>query len=391
MRVDGATTILMDLNPRNAQKFLLEPAVRFDNVLNSSSGLNVYEVMPGVKHKVRMLHLTDPANSLQPKTNCKTWNPTVSQYLEPDEIDTTSFELMGEQCPDEFDVGCVRNFQGAGNEINNLNATGELNAMEMAMLMTLRRGINKDTYKIAWFGDSKFNDSGYDYDVDLNMKASEVTKFNNMMRARNGFWSEMRARVAAGMMKSIDTNDGTAGGNATNPANIKDFLKDMKKRAAPELKFWNLDRPRSEWPVFLLQYGLYQAYHDYISSLGNSIPDAYLFFQNGEPVPGVLAYDGHPVVMVPEWTLFDKEIGNISTTTDISKYQRAVFTAQRNMTIATDVEDITGRPGSGLVIEQSTRVIDKGIKWLYMAMRLGFGIAHDKLCVAGWNSSTTYA
>ena len=387
--VTGATTILLDINANNAQQFLLRPAVEFDNVLNQN-GLGVYHVMPGVKDKVRMLHLSDPQNSLQPKKNCKTWNPTLSQQLDPSEISTTSFELMGEQCTDEFDASCIRNLMGAGNEINNLGATGELDAVQMAMLMSLRRGLKRDIYKISWFGDTTFNTGDYDYDVDINLGSDEKDKFQKMMRARNGWWSELRARVAEGTMNSIDTNDGTANGNATNPSNIKGFLQDLKARAKHELLFWNLDRPQTEFPVILLQYGLWQAYKDYISSLGSTIPDAYQFFQNGEPVPGVLAFDGSPVGLVPEWTLFDKEIGQINPSTNKSYYQRALYVAQGNLTVATDVEDITNRPGSGLVIEQSTRIADKGIKWLYMAMKIGAGIAHDALAVPGWNSSKSY-
>lgn len=378
--------ILLDLDTHDANALVLEPAFNYDNIFQRN--LSVYKFETG-KTKLRMTHLSRPTNVLQPKTGCDDWNPTVNFSLRPYEIDSVEYELMGQQCPDEFDEACVRNLKEASDEVDRLGST--VNALEMAMAMQTRRGMVDSIYKIAWFGNINFgaevNAGAYDLSL---LPLKERTKLTNMLEHHNGWWSEIKARVNLtseyGKIRYVDTNDGTSGGNATKPANISDYLKELRNNSHPILQFWNIQRPNTEWPIYLLQKGLFDALISYYQSLGTEMANRLIL--EGLPVPNATTFDGYPVLMIPEWDMFDYETGN--TANGMSKKQRAIFTACMNLCGVAHMRSIEGKPESALRIEKSPVLKDKGKSFMYASMGIGFGIAQPVLMSVGFNSSDTY-
>jgi len=380
--------ILLDLDTHDMNALVLEPAFNYDNVFQRN--LSVYKFEIGVT-KYKMTHLSRPQNVLQPKTGCDDWLPTVNFSLRPWEISSVEYELMGEQCPDEFDRGCARNLKDSGEEVTRLGAT--VDAIEMAMAMQTRAALVDSIYKIAWFGDVNFSAKITAGAVDISaLPLKEQSKLTRMLEHHNGWWSEIQARVGASgeyvKIRYVDSNDGTSGGNATNPANIADYLRELRMASHPILQFWNLDRPTSEWPVYLLQRGLFDALTRYYQSLGTEL--AHQLIIDGVAVPRALTFDGYPVLMMPEWDMYDFETGNTAATGH-SKKQRAIFTAAQNLCGIAHSNGIEGRPQSALQIEQSPLLKDKGKKWMYASMGIGFGIAQPILMTVGYNSSDTYA
>jgi hypothetical protein len=349
---------------------MIEPALNYENTLQHRLG--VYEVITG-KDKAVMNHLSKPTNVLQPKSNCNTWNPTVNFSLRANEIEVSDYEVNGEQCTDEFMKGCKRNLLGYQEDSlywDRGSASG-LDQMQTAMVQTLAQGLVDSWYKTAWFSDTKFNDTGHHLETIMSLEANsglpaaEITKLQNMLRVRNGIWSEIRAYVAAGLMKYVDSNDGTSGGNALKPANITGYLKDLKLNSDPLLRFWGYgaNQTNIQRPFYLLQAGLFQQFKDYLISLGTE--QSHRLVIDGIPVPGVYEWDGHVVMAVPEWTMFDNELGLIDSTTGYSKVQRAIFTVPQNITLIANMKSLEGFSGSGLIIQQSTDIIHKGKKWMY--------------------------
>lgn len=383
--------ILLDLDTHDANALVLEPAFNYDNVFQRN--LSVYKFEIGVT-KFRMTHLSRPTNVLQPKMGCDDWNPTVNFSLRPWEIGSVEYELMGEQCPDEFDRGCARNLKNSADELNRLGGSNPtVNAIEMAMAMQTRRALVDSIFKIAWFGDVNFSAKVTAGAVNISaLPLKEQQKLTRMLEHHNGWWSEIQARVGASgeyvKVRYVDTNDGTSGGNATKPANIADYLRELRMASHPILQFWNLDRPKAEWPVYLLQRGLFDALFKYYESLGTEIANRFII--DGKPVENALVFENYTVLMMPEWDMFDFETGKMAANGQ-SLTQRAIFTAPENLCGIAHANSLEGAPESALVIQKSPLIKDKGKSWMYASLGIGFGIAQPILMTVGYNSSETYA
>lgn len=385
----GAQGILLDLDVRNAQRLLLEPAFNYDNPVQRTLGVVRTEFG---KDKIRMLHMSKSTNNLQPRSNCDTWNPTTRVSLRGDEIAVCDFEVNGEQCSDEFDVQCLRNLKG-DNPSTNPNYSPTLNAIENAMVAQVRAGIADDIYKVAYFGDPFIRVKLAAGDINLDhLSPDEKEKFLVQMEICEGWWSEITQRAystdANQKVRYIDSNDGTVAGNAINPANVKDYLLDLRTKSSMILRNWNRNRGMAEYPLYLVQGGIFQAYRTYLQSLGTEA--ANMLIIDGEAVPGVLMFEGYRIVEIPEWDMYDFETGNFDESTGQSKIQRALFTAPENLTALANMRSIENMPGSGLIIQQDPIIKNKGKKYLYHAFGMGFGVAQPQLMTASWNSSQSF-
>jgi len=212
------------------------------------------------------------------------------------------------------------------------------------------------------------------------------------MEVCSGWWDEIMSRSYSSdphqKIRYVDSNDGTVSGNATNPANVVPFLRQLRMSSSQILKNWNRNRSRNDWPVYAVQSGIFNALRQYYQSLNYEA--VYSIIVDGEPVTGMLTLDGYVVAEIPEWDMYDAETGNMDETTGFSKKQRAIFTAKENLTGLTNVRSLDVAPGSGLVIQQSPLLRDKGKKYMYYAFGMGFGVAQPQLMTASWNSSDTY-
>lgn len=386
-------TIILDLDTHDVNSLILEPAFNYENIWQRLTG--VYKIVLG-KSKFKMTHLSRPSNNLQPKTSCKNWNPTVSFNLRPDEVSACEFELNGEQCLDEFDEGCLRNLKPAADVVLG-NPGSIITAWEMAMAMQLRAGVKDDSYKIAWFGDTDFRADVAAGVYDLSgINTGEQEKMTAMMEHCDGWFTELIARTTEtdrfGKVILLDSNNGTAAGNALNPSNIVGFLDDMYINSDPILRFWNRDKPKSEWPFYMLSPDLFQALVEYYRSVGQI--DQREFIMNGVAVPGMTTFNGYPVMEVPEWLMFDFETGSMLTTgayAGKSKKQRAIFTAKENLVALAHARTLEGDfAGSSFVIQKSPIVKDKGIRYMYGSWGMGFGVTAPVLITLGINSSESY-
>lgn len=382
----GARNIVLGLNVRNTIDLLLEPTFNYMNILQRQLGL--FKFVFG-QDRYEMLHMSTPRFMLKPKKGCHSWNPNVRYNLRPHEILAFDYELEGEQCRDEFDQLVYRNLRPGVGE----SASDALNAVENAMILALREGLYGDVFRIAFFGNQNFSTEVAAGDFDLSaLSTEEQDNLTAMLQHQNGYFSELRARSLLTdpneRVVYVDSNDGTLSGNATLSTNIEDYLQEMINQADPVLQNWNLSMPQQNWPVFVLQRGLYNAYKKLLES--RDVLSSYQLMIDGEAVPGVLTYEGYPVVMMPEWDAFDYETGKRSTTTGLSLKQRALFIAPENLCGVVNARSTDNMLDIGLQIQESPVLSDKRKKFMWANYAFGFGIAQPKLVVAGWNSSETY-
>lgn len=395
MNIQAAETIVLDLDTHDATTLILDPVFNYDNIFQRNLG--IYKVITG-KRKHKMLHLSHRGNMLQPKTSCDEWNPNIGFKLSPSEIGVCDYEINGEQCPDEFNDGCLANLTAAPDEMNRLNSLlglkPEYNAIEMAMIMQIRRGLVDDLYKVGWFGNENFSALIEEGKCDLShLSPKEIENLTRMMEHCNGWWSEIMARAAlpasnTHRVRYLDTNNGTMKGNALRPENICRYLRSMRTMADPLLQFWGMSM-NQEKPCYLLQKGLFDALVNYYTSV-NGCCDAYRYKMEGFGSDTVLMFEGFQVILMPEWSVYDYECGNMNPETGYSYTQRALFTVKENFCTLSHSSSIEGQPGTSFAIQKDPNLKAKGKSYLYGCFSFGFGIAQPRLMVAGWNSSTTF-
>ena len=365
--------------------------MRYDNPLASTMP-SLYDFQFG-QNKREMLSLSGSKHNLQPKQNCDTWNPTVRFGLSPSSIVAEDYELNGEQCGDEWDTNCLRNLRPPGGQSPLNPGNSPLNAIEAAMVATLRQDIADDVYRIAYFGDKDLASKITSGAISLaGMTPEQRVNFTAMMSVANGWWPEIEARTltsnVAGKIAYVDSNDGTYAGNATLAVNVTDFLDQMRMSSSLVLRNWRYGRPAIERPKFLVQSGIFRAYKRYLQGLGTEAANQFIL--NGETVPGVLQYDGQLVIEVPEWDMYDAETGQMSTTTGLSLRQRALYIADMNLAGLANLTPIASYPEAGLIVQRSPVLRDKGKVFMYANMGFGFGVAQPQLVTAAYNSSTTF-
>lgn len=388
-------TYLLDLPVQEAQKLYLEAAIVADNPLQNNLGLFTVEMG---KDKFKMLQMRMHDNNLQPKSGCDTWNPTVRAGLSADTISVTDYEMNGEYCGDEFDAGCARLMR---QPLGEGAAASGLNEFDNAMVTMLRRSLQNDIHSVVWFSDTAIRskvDVAFYGENPYSRDPIQKERMLTMLEQQDGVWAEIEARTMSSnpmaKIAYVDTNNGVQAGNATRAENITDFLDDMITAATPQLRSWNYQNESNTFdrPAFFLQDGLYRAYKKYLRS--RDLEASHKFMIEGEVVRDVLMYDGYAVMRIPEWEQHDAKMGRVTLTGNNAGYsskQRALFTTLGNLSIVANMNSIESQPGSGLIIQASPLLKDKGKTWMYADYGLGMGVAQPDLVVAGYNSSTTFA
>lgn len=381
---------LINIQVEEAHSLAVKPGVHLGNPLVPGGDALVRVI--DQRHEYKMMHLVVPEDVLQPQASCEVWNPSAKSYMTSAKITCQYYEVMEELCPDEFLASCWHNLisKAAAVEGVMVNSSQEISAITAAVIVGLNAAIASSTHKVAWFSDPDFGAAGYHSNAKVNYLAQRSVKERDrmiaMLNKNEGIDTILRRRAGDGLVAFVNTNDGTAANNATLPANIQPFLQDMLLASSEPLRYWH--KLTGQYPVFKLQSGLYYAYINWLETLTGGA-DQHRFIVNGTPVEGVYNFRGYPVMEWHEADLFDFAIGLKNPATGHSWNQRAIFCAPGNPTLLTNVKANT--VGTGLAIQTSPNISDKGKTWMYMNLGVGSGIAHNSLVTYGYNTSYTYA
>lgn len=364
---------LLSLPTHAVNQLILDATFNYDNPVQSMLG--IYKVITG-KSKVDMTHLKSPSYSLQPKQSCNDWNPTVRIGTYGKSLETCDFELNGEQCPDEFDEGCARFIRDGSAAAMTGQKIAIIDDIQASMIMLLRESLGNDFYRILNFGDETFAAKVASGVYDLSaltpeQKARVVTQQGKC----NGIWAEITERATLTndeqKVRIFDTYDGTD--NATDPANITDFLTDMHDNSHPLLQAWDDDMK-----VWMLQPVLFNALIKYYRS--RNVESAMQLLMNGTVVKNATTFNGVAVIKSNDWNMFDFETGKTG------KNARAILTAKQNITYLLNAHTLKGFGNDSFIVQQSPLVKDKGKTFMYGAWGLGSGIAQPQLITAAKNS-----
>lgn len=372
--------------------FALEPVRQFYKDLSilkedmTVNQHNVYSFLDvGRYGRAYVTGLTAPRHVLQGGTNCKTWNPKGSAYTTVDKVETMKLELNMEQCYDSIAGDCFQALLSTGTDMTDLFSNPEISTLMQMLVDGVFTGINNSIYDLAWYSrhpqiaSANSNDT---WDTSV-ITLEEWADFYDQQFASDdngkqlkGFATLIDEEKAAGIShfnNSFVDGDFSDSTGAYTGSDIQAEFEAVKRAAHPNLRPIINRRRGGPGAVYLVSQSVFDAYKDSLIDTYNGIPEGYMMRVEGELVPGVLMYDGIPVVVMDEWRMFDDML-NIYT-------HRIVLTAIGNLGIAHDVTPIAQRSGAGMIFQQSPVLKDKGRIDMYANFRLGAFIADTNLMV----------
>lgn len=372
--IDGSRTLDINLEP--STQFFQEVAIKKSDMYMNEFGLYSF-IQVGRHGKAKMNSMSVPKHLLQSRKNCLTWTPKGQLFMKPDEIQAYPVEYMGEQCTDTFMGECLEYVLGEGNAVRDIFATAEGAALWEMAVNNIFLGLGNDLYDLATFGmDSLITSS--DTNNWWNKDASSLTDWDNFLDQQmnigvKGHIPLIEEAKAAGLAHfNVDIPSGDVSGAAYIGSDVTALFDSVIAAATTKLRV--LRKRRGQPAVVMpVSQGIFDAYKTYIVSNFNTIPDVYQFFLNGEAVPGVLKYDGTPVICMDEWKQHDEMLGINS--------HRVILTAVRNFVIAQEMESLPQFNGLGMRIEQSMRLKDKGVVYMNTNFMAGAGIADTDFMV----------
>jgi len=372
----GRSSFSMNMEP--ATLIFNEVALRKSNIVATQLGL--YSFVPvGRYNKAKMLGMNTPKYLLQGRKNCLTWNPKGTISMTADEIQAYPVEFMGSQCADDFFGKCFEYITGTGPDMVDLFSTPEGNQLLGLALDNIYLGLGNSVHELATFGGDPLitqSDTNNWWNKDY-LTTDEWTDFIDQQTGVGvtGHIPLIEAAKAEGLAHfNVSLPGGDFSGDAYTGSDIT--VEFDKVIAASKTRFRVLVKQRAADNVVMgVTKSVFDAYKNHlIDTYGASgIPSAYLLIIEGEAVPGVLRYDGVPVVCMDEWTEHDEILG-VNT-------HRILLTAKGNLHIAHDVASIDQFGGMGLRVEQSMDLRDKGRIDMYTAFQIGAGIANTDFMV----------
>jgi hypothetical protein len=147
------------------------------------------------------------------------------------------------------------------------------------------------------------------------------------------------------------------------------------------LKLYKKGKLINDKPLFLVSPSIFAGYK---SDLKKKFVNTWKSFElmvkgaNDAQVVYGLEYDGYAVVEVDEWDAWDERVNQ-------QNVQRAIFTARRNLTIATDVATVAGMGGISLSATSNPLDVKTiGKTDVRATYKMDSGIANNDLIVVAY-------
>ena len=321
-----------------------------------------------------------PRSLFRGRTNGCTWNPVGGISLGVERYPTCPIEYNGEQCPDAFWNDCWERIFGQGNDIHNLLATAEGQDLVARMLRQIYTGLGNSFFDLSQFA--------------AHPRLS-VINANALWQGDAGSWEDYYAQqmsvTCGGIITQLDAlkEDGLPNLSVIIPPNhvnttTREYTGDVLDLAAqviaastPEMQTAITSGIDGRLPVWLASPAVYRAYEDYLSSLAPGNEQAYRFLINLEDQPNglsrtALRLKGMAMIQWEAFSQYDAITGDQS--------YRLALVAPGVFGVLSDVQDPGSAlfSGSGLVVQQSPLLKDKGKLLMLINLRFGTGIADTR-------------
>lgn len=338
------------------------------------------DVVLGRDLKGRFGSFTTPKHLLSNRKNGCTWNPKGGMRMNVEEFPTCPVEFDGEQCPDVFYGTCFERLFGTGNDVRDFSATAEGQDILSAMLTKIYQGLGNSFFDLYNYANnpmiSTANTEGF-YGVSVEEWEDYVDQM--LSGECGGIITQLDELAAAGESyydMSIPLADVDVAAKKYT-GDIIEFLEDLKDQASAELQSAMdtgvMINGVNRMPIILLTPNLFRAYKAWITAQAGTNELAYRYtlerMDGTTSITGnILMYDGMPVIRWDAPARFDAITGSLTF--------RAAIAMPGVFGVLHDVSDLMQFTGMGLLIEQSTRLADKGKVFMTTNFRWGAGIAN---------------
>ncbi len=351
METTTGQPLIVGLGIDNAIDVLIKPILSSYDPLRNDD-LRIFKKLTGVIKGKKLVHLRKPKSVLQAgfdmaQSKAGEVKPYGKVGNTAEEVDPKPFDIWTEHYPEEIKEVIDNIKSGKGNLYHSINGTPEERLLLSAFISLIQETAGDDVYRVVFFGDSNFTaPEGHSLD------AQQIKAIKKV----NGVWKDINVKTALQKTDSkhipkLDLSKNKDGGDATNenPA--------IKGNAIPEGYVLNTLLPKlykishiklrrlkksghvHERPLFLVSEAIYEAYKADLKKEYKNTWQSFELHYKGEgfdtEVTIGLKWENYAVIPVYEWDLWDTELGK-------SNQHRAIFTARENLTIATDVNEVTG-------------------------------------------------
>lgn len=360
------------------------------DVTNDMLGLYSRLLVDG-EGKAKFGTIKTPHHLFRPRQNGCVWTPNGKIRMGLTEFDTCPIEYQGEQCPDAFWNSCFESLFTEGRGVRDLEM-GEIAQITTSAFRQLAIGLGNSFFELWNFAnhpDITTADTNGTYLVDderwEDYYAQQVGGTSRPVNCSGmvTILDELANEGESGYTVDIPNADITAGAYT---GDVVALFNQMVNAAKPELK--TIARrgvgmgANRRYPVMLVTENIYQAYQDYLITTFPQIPTVLQYFLTGasagvSTVPGVLNWNGIPVVSWDAITSFDEIVG--TTSTKIALVTPGAFG------VASDVRNLRQYQGMGLRMVQKLDPPDNGKIYMDTTLRWGAALADKDWVVYGRN------
>lgn len=357
-------------------------AVIEGDVTNDTLGLYSRLFVDG-EGKAKFGTIKTPHHLFRPRQNGCVWSPNGKLRMGLTEFDTCPIEYQGEQCPDAFWNSCFERLFTPGRGVRDLE-TGAIAEIVRDSMRQLAIGLGNSFFELWNFAkhpDIITADEDGTYKVD-------DERWDDFYAQQIG--SDARPVNCAGMVTILDqlADEGEHGYNGTIPdADVDDvtnayegdviaLFNQMVDGAKAELKIMarrgvGMGANR-RYPIMLVTDNIFRAYQDYLITTFPQIPTILQYVLQGasagvSTVPGVLNWNGIPIVSWDAISTFDEIVGTQST--------KIALVAPGTFGVASDVRNLRQYEGMGLRMVQKLDPPDNGKIYMDTTLRWGAALA----------------
>ena len=364
-------------------------AVIEGDVTNDTLGLYSRLLVDG-EGKAKFGAISTPKHVFRPRQNGCVWAPNGKIRIGLTEFDTCPIEYQGEQCPDAFWNSCFESLFTEGRGVRDLES-GAIAQVVVSALRQLAIGMGNsffELYNFAKHPDITTADTNGTFLVD-------DEQWDDYYAQMVG--SDARPVNCAGMVTILDelADEGESGYNINIPGTDLDadnnytgdviaLFNQMVGSAKSELKTMARrgvgNGAARRYPIMLVTDNIYRAYQDYLITTFPQIPGILQYVLRGadpavSTMPGVLDWNGIPVVSWDAITAFDEVVGTNST--------KICLVAPGTFGVASDVRNLRQYEGMGLRMVQKLDPPDNGKIYMDTTLRWGAALADKDYAVYG--------
>lgn len=380
-------TRVMEIDTDASLQLVKDVTLKKGELIGNYFGLYSYGSV-GNNGKVRFARLQGPRHILSSRKNGCTWNPKGQITNDITDMTLCPVEYNGELCPDALWDACWESILGVGNQVRDLNATPEGRTLIAEMTRLIYLALGNSTYDLAWFGQNPAIDSA-DSSGSYTVSEQEWADFKDQQEACQGWltYDDYYRNVEALVNFNVQISQSDVDGDVYIGDPTELFQRLIKQSTGQfRVALKSGQKMNGQKAPILVTRGIFDAYKKYLLQTWGKVDQMFYYFFNGEfcadlgcvsgdQVPNVLHWEGHPVIAMDEWELYDEMLGMVS--------HRAILTVPGNYGLGYDVPSLDQYGGLGLRMVQRLDPPFQGKIFNDTTLKIGTAILNTDYMTSG--------